>query len=281
MHPRAPLFLLTLLFTLPLLSRAASADRIKDAELGLTLPIPAGFEPAPDIVELEPGIKHAYRRRAATEGEFDTLILVERLRGVLGRERLDRSHMPATFKGRLFTMEWTAFEVDAFEIFETFEGADTVTYNVQVPLTPKAIQLRIFGPRAQAAELEGLTRSLLDSLEGRTNWIMSVVLPERMSGAAWYRWVLIAVMIGVLAGGLLGVIVLTRRRSRRAALLVCLLCVVVGRGCERSISQGYRTREGMVVSSSLVLLGFVGAATAVAVRRRKKQPALTHAAVAG
>ena len=40
-----------------------------------------------------------------------------------------------------------------------------------MPIAPYAIQLKVFGPESHDAELAAVTRQLLASLDGPTNWL--------------------------------------------------------------------------------------------------------------
>jgi hypothetical protein len=249
-------------------ARFAAAGEVKDATLRLSITIPDGFEPEPSITTLRPEIPLAFRQ--AREGEdIGRFVMIERLRGTLGRERLDQSQLPSTFHGRMFRMQWKEFEVEAFEVFESAEALESVTYNVQVPLAPNAVQIKVLGLRKDAAELEALTRSLVASVDGDTNWISSV-FPESVSGTEWYRWALIAIFALLFAVGLAMVVRLTRRRSRRAALLLCFVFFVIGSGFTGVADAGFRTREVVGLSGALRLLGFAGLVATFVVKKRKR-----------
>ena len=133
------------------------ADTITDPKLGFTLKLSSEFIPRPDLVGATPDIVHAFQFGEATEGEIAVLLFIEKLGGVIGRERLNKQDMPLGFNGELFVTTWQGFEVDGFEVPETVSGIDAVTYNVQIPLKGEAIQVKLFGP----ADREGILKPLL------------------------------------------------------------------------------------------------------------------------
>ena len=97
-----------------------------------------------EIASIDKSIMAAYQKSAATGPA--TLLFVERLSAMLPNERLDLSKAPPGFKGRVVPFQWNGFIVDAVEMPTTFGKSNLMQYSVQIPLTPKAIQLRIVGP---------------------------------------------------------------------------------------------------------------------------------------
>jgi hypothetical protein len=160
-----------------LMVSAAAAVRaadtvISDSSLGITLTIPDGFEPVPDF-QSPPGfdIRHAYQR-TPTDGQPGVVIMVERLPGprVYG-ETYDQAIQRRGGAQDVGDEQWKSHSLDVLVEKETLAGNVRITRRVQVPIMPNAIQLRVVGAESQDAELAELTRTLLASLDGPTNWL--------------------------------------------------------------------------------------------------------------
>jgi hypothetical protein len=72
---------------------------------------------------------------------------------------------------RTYRERWKSFSLDVIVVKETEGGRAFVTRNVQVPIRPRAVQLKIFGLESRDAEMADLTRTLLASLDGSTDWL--------------------------------------------------------------------------------------------------------------
>ena len=57
-----------------------------------------------------------------------------------------------------------------FVVRETIGTMETLTYNVQVPLLPTALQIKVVGLAAQQDELKTVVQQALANLDGTTNW---------------------------------------------------------------------------------------------------------------
>ncbi len=144
---------------------------ISDKDLNITLALPNGFKPIPDF-RSPPGVDIRYAfARMGRDGQPDACLFIERLGGVIGREPLSEAQVKKLGDARLCHEKWKSFDVDVFVVRETAAGRAYLTRNVQVPIKPRAIQLKIFGPESQDAELASLTRALLTSLDGPSNWL--------------------------------------------------------------------------------------------------------------
>ena len=193
-----------------LLPSLASAARVEDANLGFTIEIPEGFEPDPAMLAANRYFVHAFARDDAGGG-LSTIIVIERMRGTIGRERLDPAKLPQGFKGKLFTAKWNEFDVEALELPEELNGVPTVNYNAQVPLKREAIQLRVVGPRSKDKELRALLEQLLGGLKGETNWTIPATPSAAARGAEHGR--LIAGLL-VCAAACVAILWLLMRRRR-------------------------------------------------------------------
>jgi hypothetical protein len=196
--------------TLLLLATLASAARVEDANLGFTIEIPEGFEPDPAILAADADFIHAFAKDDPAGG-LSTIIVIERMRGTIGRERLDPAKLPPGFKGKLFTARWNGFDVEATEVPEELNGVPTVNYNAQVPLKREAVQLRVVGPRSKDKELRALLDRLLAGLKGETNWT-TLPAPSAAAGAPRRSSVIAGVV--VCAGACAAILWLLMRRGR-------------------------------------------------------------------
>jgi len=73
-------------------------------------------------------------------------------------------------KVELTTKNWRGLSVPTFISREEVRGVEVIIYRVRVPLTPKAVELAVFGPASNEASLSVTVDALLGSLDGSTNW---------------------------------------------------------------------------------------------------------------
>src|SRR6266481_3918789 len=75
------------------------------------------------------------------------MVAIQDLGGTIGREDLSKkAGKPQNMS--LEKTSWKGFDVDVFRIVENIGGVSLVTFNAQVPLKPKAIQVSVSGPTA-------------------------------------------------------------------------------------------------------------------------------------
>ena len=243
-------YLLTAASVLSCCLPAARAEQINDPDLKFSLTIPDGFVRDPELAGAQPDFVHAYR--STEPQDVGVVIVIERLRGTIGRERLDPSHLPRGIVGRVLTLQWKDFELDGFELAEEVHGIRTISYTVQVPLKREAIQIRVAGARDRSDELLRLTNALLASLQGETNWLRSSA-PPALARSSRYGWLIAAAcVIGIIAG--LVVLWRVRRVLRRGtvlglAALIYAASWVIGPG---------ETREMRATVGAVRMLGFLG-----------------------
>jgi hypothetical protein len=160
--------------------------------------------------ELETGkILYAFSRPPTLDGENGILITIERLGGTIGREpidfdRLKERHPTAT----LLSLTWNEFPISAIRIPEVIDGVRTVTYNVQIPLIPEAIQIKISGAESNEREVYTLLGSVVASTQGKTNWFMD----EKRAESGTKRLMQLVLLVGIAFGVLIG---LWHRLERR------------------------------------------------------------------
>jgi hypothetical protein len=145
---------------------SAGATRIQDAEMGFSFDLPDGYEAFPATAKPE-GYRHAFLQRP--DNEPNRVLLVKSLGGTLGRQRLKPEEIPAGKSVSLATFHWRGLEVDGIRVPEMAGELAYLTYNVQIPLRGKAIQLGFGGPASAESQLIALAEQVLSTLEGETN----------------------------------------------------------------------------------------------------------------
>jgi hypothetical protein len=243
-----------------LIGRASAAETVENAELRMALTMPDGFSPDAQVTAAQRDFVHAFRRANSASG-VDDLIIVERMRGTIGRERLDRQQLPRDFTGRLSTAQWQGFELDVIELPETLEGRQIINYNVQVPLKPEAIQLRVIGPRGEATRLRELLDNLLSGLKGESNWA-TVPSPAQSPGPVSPAWggaprnygviILVSCILAVVTG--VAVLWLISRRTPRGTVLILAIVIYA---TSWAIGSG-NTREMRATVGVVRMIGFIG-----------------------
>ena len=130
------------------------------------------------------------------------IVMLQDLGTLVGQKDL-----PQRQPGPGMTLErahWKKFDLLVCKIIED-KGT---TFNTQIPFRPHALQLTVFGPNKDEAQLRMEMQNILDSAEGPTNWLTD----EEISSSI--RWALIRVLIGAIL--LVGLVVFLVRRNRAA-----------------------------------------------------------------
>lgn len=185
------------------LRAGVAGEIIQDERLGIKFVLPDGFISA-SLLE-KGNVEHAYMLPAADGRKLPIIVMFTRLNGVMGREKLDPSKAPRINPGAsLQTEKWKAFEVEAFRVPEQIGDQRTLTFNVQVPIAPQAVQIAVTGEESAEPELRSHLQFILANLEGKTNWLIDGERGDRLS-------------MGFLKLGLcLGVLLLIVRFFRKA-----------------------------------------------------------------
>ncbi|MFH1730737.1 MAG: hypothetical protein ABIF82_03680 [Planctomycetota bacterium] len=165
----------TFFLTWVMLAASSKAAEVKDSLLRLRLP--DGFVECPQAKN-SPDIIYAFIKGDPTDSELDIIIQIEKFPGVIGREKMSKDQISANADATLFIERWKSFEVEGCRVRETFGAITTVTRNVQVPLKPNAIQIKVIGEESRDTELASIVRAILNNLDGETNWLTS---EERVS----------------------------------------------------------------------------------------------------
>lgn len=246
-------------------SRLSAGEVVVDQAHGFNLTLPDGFSPNDALVGAEPSIIHAFTLGDPNDEEFDIFLIIEKMKGTIGREPLKPEHLPPGFQGKMFTATWQGFEVEGFEVPEQLGEIATVTYNVQIPLERAAIQVKLFGPRDREAEMNRLLKDILGGLKGKSNWIASV-LPARSVSEENYRIVLLTCVIVYVLGGLLGLYFISRRS--REGVVLGIAAVIYFASWIIGDSQ---VREIMLLSGATRMLGFAGIILGIVDSIRKRR----------
>ena len=246
------------------------ADTVSDPKLGFTLKLSSEFIPRPDLVGVTPDIVHAFQFGEAREGEIAVLLLIEKLGGVIGRERLKKEGMPPGFNGKLFITMWRGFEIDGFEVPETVNGIDAITYNVQIPLKGEAIQVKLFGPADREETLKPLLRQILDDLDGESNWLSSAA-PSAVAESKNYGTILLCLGIGVVVAGLVVLWLVSRRVPTGTVLVIAVVLYFLSWQID-----DIRVREIRLLSGTMRMLGVAAGILGIIdlCRNRKPKPAI-------
>ena len=257
-------------FCVLLTESESRADTVTDPTLGFTLKLSSDFMPRPDLVGATPDIVHAFQYGETTDDGIAVLLLIEKLGGVIGGERLKKQDMPPRFTGKLFVTTWQGFEIDGVEVPETANGIDAITYNVQIPLKSEAIQVKLFGPADHEETLKPLLRQILDGLEGKSNWLSSAA-PSAVAERENYGTVLLCLGIIGIVAGLVFLWCVSRRTPKGTVLLIAAILYFVSWQID-----DIRVREIRLLSGSMRMLGVAAGILGIVdlCRKRKPNPAI-------
>lgn len=146
------------------------ATRLEDGPLRFSFDLPEGFTAMPSK-NIPPGYKHAFGCQLPDEPT--RLLLVRDLGGAIPRQRLKAAHLPPgtpTKSSTLAAFDWRGIEIDALRVLETSGELKYLTYQIQVPLRGRAIQLAFGGALEKEESIQETARQVLASLEGESNW---------------------------------------------------------------------------------------------------------------
>ena len=145
-----------------------AGDTVTDNKFHFSMTIPAEFRPDRTLADTNPNLIYGFR--VATPGDIDTVVLLERLHCTIDRKRLDRSNLPERSAGKIVTMFWQGYQLDATEVPDDLGGVPIITYNIKIPLKQEAIQLGVAGGRDHREQVRQLAESILAGLRGESNW---------------------------------------------------------------------------------------------------------------
>ncbi len=144
-------------------------QHVVNNSLGFRFNIPDGF--IREESRATGKMLHVFRRPAPGNGQ-DTYIVVSRLDGTIGREKISAKQAAVIRPGMTILSEkWRGFDVEVFRIADAVDGRQTVRLHAQIPLAGEAIQVGVMGDLSAEPELQILLHGLLDHLEGHSNWL--------------------------------------------------------------------------------------------------------------
>jgi hypothetical protein len=245
-----------------------AGDIMVDNAFGFSIGVPKGFIEQPLQKNAPPNIVHAWILDEQKPGQPPTILFIERMRGTIGREHLKREQMPWGFQGRLFTMHWQGFEVDAIEVSERLGDVKYLTYNVQIPLKKEAIQIKLGGPAEQKTEMLKWMEESLDGLRGESNWLPSALPASGLSNSEIYPTILFAIAGVVWLGGFIALYFISRWTPKGTILAISVVI-----WCLSWAAEGVRIREVIVMMGVVRLLGTAGVILGIVDLIRKRKPA--------
>jgi len=134
-----------------------------------TLKAPEQFVKIPKSEINSPKILEAYVKGDLTDDSPDIFFYVEDLGGILVKEDLSK-YIIGKENIKIQNEFWKNHQLQVIEIREIQNDYEMLTYNIQIPLLPKAILLRVFGPAEREDEIQALFKEILTSIDGPTNW---------------------------------------------------------------------------------------------------------------
>jgi hypothetical protein len=206
-------------------------ERVVNRTFGFEMRIPAGFIREDSLATGK--VIYVFRRPAQGERQ-ETFILVSRLEGTIGREKITPQQASAAKPGMsIYSEQWHGLEVEAFRIANVVGGRPTLRLHAQIPLAGEAIQVGIIGDESAEPELRTLLHQLLTHLEGRSNWLNNAERNDRVLFLA--------------AGGAIVLLVLAlgyarRTRERRNSDLVDRTLSASGAVCSVCISPVHKAK---------------------------------------
>lgn len=148
--------------------RQAGARRIEVPETSASFDLPGGYVDIPAGTRLPNAAKQGFIRPMT--GEPSRMLLVAVLGGTLNRQHLRAEDLPPGAGRSLGRFSWRGIEIDGVRLLEQSEAGPYVTWHVQIPLRPKALQLSFSGAAAQEAEIRKTADTVLASLDGPSTW---------------------------------------------------------------------------------------------------------------
>jgi hypothetical protein len=136
-----------------------------NSQLGFRVTLPDGL----DDFSANMRVKTLISRGRMDERGPDRLIIIRDLGGIMSRENsLKAGRQPEDTT--LEKTSWKGFELDVLRGVERMDDLTFVTFDIRLPLTPRAIQILVTGRESDERHLRGELDKLLGSVEGKSNW---------------------------------------------------------------------------------------------------------------
>jgi hypothetical protein len=179
-------------------------NTVTNSELGFQFEMPDGYS----RVELpQDDVLHAYSK--GNDEGIPTLLVVGRMHGTLDRTPLPSDlKMPDGTPVEVYEERWREFTLHVVRVARQTDGEPYLMLNVEVPLRPEAIHIRVEGTASREEEMRQLLHGVLASLQGETNWLST---RERLVRAGEFGAVL---LLAIVAGVAVFVVWRKQRRSR-------------------------------------------------------------------
>jgi hypothetical protein len=184
---------------------ARSQTQVRNTDLGYTLALPAGFREYPEGRSQKDVVDSWIE--APVSGHGAVIVFVQRMHGVLPRERVRQEDLPET--AQLVTFKWKGFDIDGLSVVTAKGDVRVFVLASQVPLRREAVQLVVSGPVDQEMRGPAIMTSMLVTLEGETNWLSSTERAGRLGTIAGW-WIGLALALSA-------VLVWRKRRRARTA----------------------------------------------------------------
>jgi hypothetical protein len=178
----------------------------RNAELGYTVAPLEGFREFPEG-RRQKDVVDSWIETTPASAHGPVIVLVQRMHGVLPRERVRQEDLPAT--ARLVIFKWKGFDIDGLSVLTAKDGVRVFVLASQVPLRREAVQVVVSGPEDQETRGPAIMTAILATLDGRSNWLSSTERAGRVRAIVGL-WV-------VLAGALIAVLVWRKRRRAKLA----------------------------------------------------------------
>jgi hypothetical protein len=145
---------------------------LKNDSPPFTIEIPEGFK-AYDSAKKSPDVTHVFVSDPTGENGGRLVVGIKTRGSMLSSDHeMNRKGLKETMPpdGELTTKNWRGIPVYTCITHGEKDGIPVVTYQVLVPLKPKAIELAVFGMASKSSAISALVDKLLASLDGQTNW---------------------------------------------------------------------------------------------------------------
>jgi len=144
------------------------AERLQDAEFAFSFDVPPGYRPVPAASK---PAQYRYFYMKPDNGELRSIILVSLSGGTQwAGQHLDPARVPLDKRSAMISFSWRGLVVDGSRIREKAPQGDYLTFNVQIPLKKRTVQISFCGPATKEAELHALAIQTLATFEGEPNW---------------------------------------------------------------------------------------------------------------
>jgi hypothetical protein len=190
-----------------LVTAPALAETLTQPDLKFSFAVPEHFD------RIDPPNKAGlYSFRSTLSDDTPIIVSLDRMGGAIDRHRYKAEDLKPTAFGfpvdarmSLEEIPWRSFALDAFRVDLPKDGQHLVALYSQVPLAPEAVQVTVIAYPAHEAEARAVFRSVLGSIDGKTNWLTD----EERS----YKLGLVVGSVGGVGIGLGIYLALQRRRS--------------------------------------------------------------------